>query len=1100
MPVTISQLRATIGMDAREFDQGIKEVNAALTKMGGDATVAGKKLADALSNASTQAGRSLDKLGSKLSSVGKGLSLGVTAPLLLLGKASVDIAATFEQNMNVLQAASGATGEQMAQLSKLSKDLGADLELPGTSAGDAAKALLELTKGGLSVKDAMDAARPTLQLSAAAQVDNARAAEIVSDSLNQFSLAGNQAARVADLLAGAQIAAGGGIDKMAIALRQASSAFSTMGLNINEAVTAVSLMAKAGHKGEEGGTALKTALIQLSTPTSHASKLMKQLGFDLFDAHNQTKPFRDIVVDLHDKVGTLTERQRAQVTATLGGAHAFQALTVLAKAGGKGFDEMAAKVSKQGTAAKLAGAQNKGLAGAIDAMKSAFQTAAQAGIEPIIGDLTRLAKSVGELVNKFSELPQGTRRFIVGILAGAAALGPLLIGLGNVVKAVGTLKVALAAARAGEGIAAWLASGPVIASIAAIVGAITFLAVAWESNWGHVQQFTAAVWNTIVDIFNEGAASIKDIVTGIAEVMGGNFVEGSKKLAAAGENIGRTFVANYVNELGKLGTEQQAALDKAAKAAKTAAAAAAKDAARVPGITVPGLNLDAKESEGAKQLKRFKAELLETTIKLTSAKRGESKAQQDLLAEYPLMNKAQRDDLIAKRDTLDALNRQMEAQKNFREELAKVNATIRALKDGTSLTLGELQKQFPGVNRAQLLFLANQKEVQKGLEIQKQKATAVADALRGARSAWLENASNNTVAASAVHLFGEELIKLHPELQTAEQVLALLDPKQKQAAENFAEIARKAKIDNQVKAATNSLDALSKTFNLTNYVSRESRVAFELYSESLVKGVNPMEQLDDAQVKVVRSTIKLRDAQAISDRTTQHWDEQTQRLLETQADVPFALSDIQTTLGLMTHGTRDAIFAWETLHVLLGDLPTDIQPVIAQIRKTTEAVESLKAIKEGFASIFTDAFKNVNKGFSGFFKSIMNGVDDLLRQLAAKFLAAQAVKLLFSLVPGGMNFLAGLDAAGNIGGARAKGGPVNSSSAYLVGENGPEMFVPSRSGRIVPNGQMAAAGGGNTIVNVTVNATDIGSFKRSESEIRSSAYRIGEAAKKRNLG
>jgi phage-related minor tail protein len=50
---------------------------------------------------------------------------------------------------------------------------------------------------------------------------------------------------------------------------------------------------------------------------------------------------------------------------------------------------------------------------------------------------------------------------------------------------------------------------------------------------------------------------------------------------------------------------------------------------------------------------------------------------------------------------------------------------------------------------------------------------------------------------------------------------------------------------------------------------------------------------------------------------------------------------------------------------------------------------------------------------------------------------------------------------------RAKGGPVSSGQAYMVGERGPELFVPGRSGTIVANDKM---GGGNTNVVVNVDA------------------------------
>jgi hypothetical protein len=51
------------------------------------------------------------------------------------------------------------------------------------------------------------------------------------------------------------------------------------------------------------------------------------------------------------------------------------------------------------------------------------------------------------------------------------------------------------------------------------------------------------------------------------------------------------------------------------------------------------------------------------------------------------------------------------------------------------------------------------------------------------------------------------------------------------------------------------------------------------------------------------------------------------------------------------------------------------------------------------------------------------------------------------------------------GGGRANGGPVSSGTSYVVGERGPELFVPNTAGTIIPNG---GSGGGSTI-NVTVN-------------------------------
>ena len=54
---------------------------------------------------------------------------------------------------------------------------------------------------------------------------------------------------------------------------------------------------------------------------------------------------------------------------------------------------------------------------------------------------------------------------------------------------------------------------------------------------------------------------------------------------------------------------------------------------------------------------------------------------------------------------------------------------------------------------------------------------------------------------------------------------------------------------------------------------------------------------------------------------------------------------------------------------------------------------------------------------------------------------------------------------------KASGGPVTSGSPYVVGEKGPELFVPNSSGSIIPNSKMGSGSGGagGTSVNVTYN-------------------------------
>jgi phage-related minor tail protein len=60
---------------------------------------------------------------------------------------------------------------------------------------------------------------------------------------------------------------------------------------------------------------------------------------------------------------------------------------------------------------------------------------------------------------------------------------------------------------------------------------------------------------------------------------------------------------------------------------------------------------------------------------------------------------------------------------------------------------------------------------------------------------------------------------------------------------------------------------------------------------------------------------------------------------------------------------------------------------------------------------------------------------------------------------------------------RASGGPVSANTPYMVGEKGPELFMPSGSGTIIPNGATGQMGGVTNVTNNYINAIDTKSFE-----------------------
>ncbi len=146
-------------------------------------------------------------------------------------------------------------------------------------------------------------------------------------------------------------------------------------------------------------------------------------------------------------------------------------------------------------------------------------------------------------------------------------------------------------------------------------------------------------------------------------------------------------------------------------------------------------------------------------------------------------------------------------------------------------------------------------------------------------------------------------------------------------------------------------------------------------------------------------------------------------------------------------------------------------------KEKDEQLELLEDLRDGYKSLgatIVEAFMQ-GKSASQAFKSALSS---LLQKLASRALD----KFLDAIFKPNMtgapslfeNFMSTIPVIGGIFGKRAGGGPVNSGSPYIVGERGPELFVPSMSGQVVPS---YATSGATTVNNYNIQAIDVKSFE-----------------------
>jgi len=329
----------------------------------------------------------------------------IAAPFFAAFKAfnwGAEVGLPLERTMNTLAGVTRASGTEMAAAGAEARRLGSDTKLAGVTASDAAAAMTELAKGGLTVKEAMEAARGTVQLAVAGELDAAEAAKIQSGAMNTFGLAAGDATRVADLLAASANASAASVSDLGSALTQGGAVASGFGVSIEDTLTALTMFSRMGINGSDAGTMLKTSLQAITDQSNPAQGAIEQLGLTLYDAQGQFVGVESMLKQVAEASGRMSEEQFQAATNVLFGSDAMRASMVATRGGAQAWDDAARDITKGGEAAAMAEAQMKGMPGVIegasntiDGMKLAVYDAGHAMAVALggeaLGGLTGLA-------------------------------------------------------------------------------------------------------------------------------------------------------------------------------------------------------------------------------------------------------------------------------------------------------------------------------------------------------------------------------------------------------------------------------------------------------------------------------------------------------------------------------------------------------------------------------------------------------------------------------------------------------------------------------------------------------------------------------------
>lgn len=400
------------------------------------------------------AGNEIKNMGRKMEQTGKSMTQKVSVPVAGLGVAALKTGMDFDAAMSQVSAVSGASGENFDALRAKAREMGASTKF---SATESAEAMNYMAMAGWKTKDMLGGIEGVMNLAAASGEDLATTSDIVTDAMTAFGLSADGTTKVikngvskevanathfADVLAAASSNANTNVAMMGETFKYAAPVAGALGYSLEDTAANIGLMANAGIKASQAGTAMRGWMTRMAKPTKESAKAMADLGLSITDSSGKMKPLRSITEDMRRSFKNLTEDQKAQYAAMLAGQEGMSGLLAVVDASEKDYKKLTGAIEGcDGAAVKMADTMQDNLAGQIQILKSNAQDLAISFSDILTPDVKKAAKWSENLLKSFNGLSDGTKEVIVKASLLAAAAGPVLMIGGKVQKSIGNAVV-----------------------------------------------------------------------------------------------------------------------------------------------------------------------------------------------------------------------------------------------------------------------------------------------------------------------------------------------------------------------------------------------------------------------------------------------------------------------------------------------------------------------------------------------------------------------------------------------------------------------------------------------------------------------------------
>ncbi len=427
----------------------------------------------AFSTSSQNLARQLRSSGKKMQSIGRSMSMSLSAPLAIMGGLAVKTFASFEQSMAKVQAISGAVGKDFQNLTNLAKDLGISTRFSATQVSDL---MLNYSKLGFSASEIEKITGATLNLALATGEDLAQSATIAGGTLRAFGLEADQMQRVTDVMAKSFSSSALDLEKFQNSMNKVAPIANAMGGSLEHTTAQLSVLVNNSHEASTAGTMLRGMML---TATKE--------GFNFDEALNK------IANSAKKDAEALKFFDKRAVGVAITLAENIDLTNQLTKS----YEESG------GSAQAMAAIMDQTLEGSMMRLKSATEGLAIEFGEVMAPAIGKVADFLGGLALMFANINPNIKKVIVVVGALLAVIGPLILAVGGLTTAL-----------------AFLAANPIVLIITGIIVAIGALVAVILYVRDNFEAFVDFFYNLWVRIANSVIDSIKGIAIGLSKFAG----------------------------------------------------------------------------------------------------------------------------------------------------------------------------------------------------------------------------------------------------------------------------------------------------------------------------------------------------------------------------------------------------------------------------------------------------------------------------------------------------------------------------------------------------------------------------------------------------